>query len=177
MTEPSTEVLRIIRSRRVTRALTAQPVTPDQLDTVLEAASFAPSAGNRRLHPLVVVTDPRRLAVLRLVSPGMLQRPAAAIVICIDAASARRYGFRPDTPGLYVDVGTLAATILLAAHAIGLGSGPVTSFSRAAAARVVDVPDGWEPRLIVCLGHPADHQPVGVRANRRREALSRTLWR
>jgi len=177
MTEPSAEVLRIIRSRRVTRALTAQPVTPDQLDAVLEAASFAPSAGNRRLHPLVVVTDPRRLSVLRLVSPGMLQRPATAIVICIDAASARRYGFRPDTPGLYVDVGTLAATILLAAHAIGLGSGPVTSFSRAAAAHVLDLPDGWEPRLIVCLGHPADHQPVGVRANRRREALSRTLWR
>jgi nitroreductase len=177
MTEPSAEVLRIIRSRRVARALTAQPVTPDQLDTVLEAASFAPSAGNRRLHPLVVVTDPRRLSVLRLVSPGMLQRPAAAIVICIDAASARRYGFRPDTPGLYVDVGTLAATILLAAHAIGLGSGPVTSFSRAAAAHVLDLPDGWEPRLIVCLGHPADHQPAGVRANRRREALSRTLWR
>ena len=177
MTEPSTEVLRVIRSRRVARALTAQPVTSDQLDAVLDAASFAPSAGNRRLHPLVVVTDPSRLSVLRLVSPGMLQRPAAAIVICIDVATARRYGFRPDTPGLYVDVGTLAATILLAAHAIALGSGPVSSFSRAAAAYVLDLPDGWEPRLIVCLGHAADHQPAGVRANRRREALARTLWR
>ena len=177
MTEPSAEVLRIIRSRRVARALTAQPVTSDQLDTMLEAASFAPSAGNRRLHPLVVVTDPRRLSVLRLVSPGMLQRPTAAIVICIDAANAHRYGFRPDTPGLHVDVGTLAATILLAAHAIGLGSGPVTSFSRAAAAHVLDLPDGWEPRLIVCLGHPAGHQPAGMRAMRRRAALARTLWR
>ncbi len=98
MTEPSAEVLRTIRSRRVARALTAQPVTRDQLDTVLEAASFAPSAGNRRLHPLVVVTDPGRLSVLRLVSPGMLQRPAAAIVICIDQANARRFGFRPGTP-------------------------------------------------------------------------------
>ena len=95
MTEPSAEVLRTIRSRRVARALTAQPVTRDQLDTVLEAASFAPSAGNHRLHPLVVVTDPGRLSVLRLVSPGMLQRPAAAIVICIDQANARRFGFGP----------------------------------------------------------------------------------
>ena len=97
MTEPGAELLRTIRSRRVARALTAQPVTRDQLDTVLEAASFAPSAGNRRLHPLVVVTDPGRLSVLRLVSPGMLQRPAAAIVICIDQANARRFGFRPGT--------------------------------------------------------------------------------
>ena len=38
--------------------------------------SFAPSAGNRRLHPLVVVTDPRRLSVLRLVSPGIVTTPS-----------------------------------------------------------------------------------------------------
>jgi nitroreductase len=177
MTQAATEVLRVIRSRRVIRAMTAQPVTRDQLDTILEAASFAPSAGNRRLHPLVVVTEPARLRVLRMVSPGMLQHPAAAIVICIDHPAARRYGFRQGTAGLYVDVGTLAATILLAAHAAGLGSGPVTSFSRAAAAHVLDVPDGWEPQLIVCLGHPADHQPTGMRSRRRRQAMTDTLWR
>jgi nitroreductase len=100
MTEPSAEVLRTIRSRRVARALTAQPVTRDQLDTVLEAASFAPSAGNRRLHPLVVVTDPGRLSVLRLVSPGMLNVPPA-IVICNDQDAPALSG--PRTPGLYVD--------------------------------------------------------------------------
>jgi nitroreductase len=177
MTEPGTAVLAVIRSRRVARAMTAQPVTRDQLDTLIDAASYAPSAGNRRLHPLVVVTHPGRLRVLRLVSPGMLQRPAAAIVICIDQSNARRYGFRSGAPGLSVDVGTVAATILLAAHAIQLGSGPVTSFSRAAAAHVLDLPDEWEPQLIVCLGHPADHQPTGMRARRRREAMTHTLWR
>ena len=177
MTQPAPEALRVIRSRRVVRAMTSHPVTHDQLDTILETASFAPSAGNRRLHPLVVVTNQARLQVLRLVSPGMLQRPAAAIVICIDQAAAGRYGFRKGTPGLYVDVGTLAATLLLAAHASGLGSGPVTSFSRAAAARVLDLPDGWDPQLIVCLGQPADRQPPGMRAGRRREAMAHILWR
>src|SRR5437763_602935 len=114
-----------MRTRRVVRAMTAEPVTQDELTTIVNTASYAPSAGNRRLHPLVVVTDAARLRVLRLVSPGMLQRPAAAIVICFDQNGARRYGFRQGAAGLYVDVGTLAATILLAAHAIGLGAGPV----------------------------------------------------
>ncbi|HVE30906.1 MAG TPA: nitroreductase family protein, partial [Mycobacteriales bacterium] len=64
----------------------------------------------------------------------------------------------------YVDVGTTAATMLLAAHAVGLGSCPVTSFSRAAVARLLGLAEGIEPRLVVCLGHPAGHQPPAIRA-------------
>ena len=57
----------------------------------------------------------------------MLQRPTAAITICTDRALATRYGSPPDAPGLSVDVGTTMATPLPAAHAIGVGAGPVTS--------------------------------------------------
>ena len=72
----------------------------------------------------------------------MLARPAPAAVICIDLARAEEYGFAPDTPGLYIDVGTTAATMLLAAHALGLAAQPVTSFSRVAAARLLGLPAG-----------------------------------
>src|SRR4051794_29691309 len=148
-------VLEAIRSRRVVRTMTAQPVDRDALETVLDAARWAPTAGNRHLQRFVVTDDPATLRVLRAVSPGMLQRPTAAITICTDRALAADYGFPPDAPGLSVDVGTAMATILLAAHAIGIGAGPVTSFSRAAVAVVLHVPDAWMPELVVCLGHPA----------------------
>ncbi len=59
-----------------------------------------------------------------MIAPGMIARPRAAAVICIDLARAEEYGFRPDTPGLYIDVGTTAATLLLAAHAAGLAVVP-----------------------------------------------------
>jgi hypothetical protein len=36
---------------------------------------------------------------------------------------------------------------------------PVTSFSHAAVARLLGLPAGTEPQLIVCVGHPAEHQP------------------
>ena len=52
--------------------------------------------------------------------------------------------------------------MLLAAHALGLGAGPVTSFSRAAVATVLGLPEGWAPELIVCLGHPAAGSPAHV---------------
>ena len=95
----------------------------DQLRAVLDSARYAPHAGNRRLHRYAVATQPSLLHAMRMVSPGMLQRPMAAIVVCVDWAQAHDYGFSPANPGPYIDVGAAAATLLLAAHSIGLGAG------------------------------------------------------
>ena len=161
MTNP---VLDAIRTRRMTRAMTEQPIERDRLEAVLEAARWAPNAGNRRLHRLIAVQDPRTLRLLRVVSPGMFQRPVAVVVICIDWGRAAAFGMRHGLRGPYVDVGTLAQTMLLAAHSLGLGSGIVTSFSQAAVAEVLDVPDDVSPELIVCLGYAAPNQPAPMRA-------------
>ena len=169
-------VLATIRSRRVVRALTDEPVDPAQLETVLDAARWAPTAGNRHLQRFAATTDPRVLRVLRMVSPGMIQRPTAAVAVCIDRPRALAFGFPPGAPGLLVDVGTATATMLLAAHAIGLGAGPVTSFSRAAVATVLALPDGWAPELIVCLGPPAERQPAPMRAGTRVTWRDLTRW-
>ncbi|GAA1244088.1 hypothetical protein GCM10009665_38620 [Kitasatospora nipponensis] len=156
-------VLRAIRTRRVVRGLSDEPVDRRLLTAVLDSARYAPHAGNRRLHRYVVVTRPPLLRALRMVSPGMLQHPTAAIVVCVDWARVRGYGFPAANHGPYVDVGTAAATLLLAAHAVGLAAGPVTSFSRAAVGTLLALGEGVRPELIVCLGHPAAEQPPPVR--------------
>jgi nitroreductase len=156
-------VLHAIRSRRVVRALTDAPVEHDQLRTILDSACYAPHAGNRRLHRYVVVTRPSLLRAMRMVSPGMLQRPMAAIVVCVDWAQVHNYGFPPANPGPYIDVGAAAATLLLAAHSVELGAGPVTSFSRTALATILKLPAGVRPELIMCLGHAASEQPPAIR--------------
>jgi nitroreductase len=167
----ATAVLEAIRSRRVVRTMTAEPVPREAIETLLDAARWAPTAGNRHLQRFVATDDPATLRVLRAVSPGMLQRPTAAITICTDRALAARYGFPPGAPGPSVDVGTAMATLLLAAHAIGVGAGPVTSFSRSAVGVVLRLPGDWVPELVVCLGHPA---PGGVAPVRGRAGLT---WR
>jgi nitroreductase len=161
MTNP---VLDAIRTRRMTRAMTDRPIERDRLEAVLEAARWAPNAGNRRLHRFIAVESPRMLRLLRVVSPGMFQHPVAAIVICIDWDRAASFGMRRGARGPYVDVGTLAQTMLLAAHSLGLGSGIVTSFSQAAVAEVLNLPEQMSPELIVCLGYAAPAQPAPMRA-------------
>ena len=54
--------------------------------------------------------------------------------------------------------------LALAAHSLGLGAGVVTSFSRAGAKEILNLPDGWSAELLVCLGHPAPSQPPGMRS-------------
>jgi len=156
-------VLDAIRSRRVVRALTDAPVEDDQLRTILDSARYAPHAGNRRLHRYVAVTRPSLLRAVRMVSPGMLQRPTAAIFVCVDWTQVQNYGFPPANPGPYIDLGTAAATLLLAADSVGLGAGPVTSFSRTAVATILKLPAEVRPELIICLGHAAKEQPPGMR--------------
>jgi len=121
---PPNPVYDAIRARRVTRAMSTEPVDPALVEVVLESARWAPNAGNRRLQPVLPISDPVTLRLLRAISPGMVPRPHAAIVICLDTVRAEEFGFQPGHRGLYVDVGTTAATLLRAAYSVGLGACP-----------------------------------------------------
>src|SRR5262249_52076392 len=130
-TDPNagTAIFDAIRKRRVTRSFTAQPVERALLQQVVEAARWAPSAGNRRIHIFVVVDDAALIRKVRLMSPGMLGVPAALIVICTDWCRAELAGVKREELNTWIDVGTATQNMLLTAHELGLGAGPVTSFS------------------------------------------------
>lgn len=147
--------LKTIWSRRVIRSFSGEPVTRADLAIVVEAARWAPSASNGRLQKFVVVQSQNRIRQIRAMSPGLTSNPAALVVICTDWQKAERAGHVPGDGYIYIDVGTAAENMLLAAHAIGLGAGPVTSFSKAGLQVLLDLPDWLSPDLIVCLGHPA----------------------
>jgi nitroreductase len=111
-----------------------------------------------------------------MIAPGMFQRPTAVIVICIDRERVAAFGMRPGSKGPYLDVGTAAQTMLLAAHSLGLGSGIVTSFSQAAAAAVLNLPEHLSAELFVCLGYAAPRQPAPMRARSPVTWQSLTDW-
>jgi nitroreductase len=163
----SNPVIQAIHSRRVVRALSDEPVDRVTLEAILDAARWAPTAGNRHLQRFVVTDDAGTLRALRMVSPGMVQRPTAVVAVCVDWEAVAAYGFPRHVTGPYVDVGTAMATILLAAHALGVGAGPVSSFSRAAVGAVLRLPRGWTAEVLICLGHSAPVQPPPFARTRR----------
>ena len=150
-------VLETIRTRRVTRYFNNNPISREHIELTLESARWAPAGGRRRLNVYVVVQDSRMIAKLRAVSPGMLPPPPPAlIVVCLDVGKAEALGFRyQEHASAYVDIGTAVQNMLLTAHALGLGSGPVMSFHRRAVQLLLDLPRGIVPEVIVKLGEPA----------------------
>jgi nitroreductase len=87
----------------------------------------------------------------------MLTMPPAVIVVCTDLAKARRAGVKLERDTTtWIDVGTAAMNMMLAAEALGFGTCPVTSFSAAGLGVVLDLPDDIVPELILMIGRPAE---------------------
>jgi nitroreductase len=146
-------LLRLMRSRRAVRDYVPGTVPHEHLGLVLQAGRLASSAGNNRIHRFLVIEDAARLGLVRSVAPGMLSVPAAMILICTDLGVARERQVQADRdPTLWVDVGTAAMNMQLMAHSLGLGSCPVTSFSQAGVAAMLDLGGGVRPELILMLG-------------------------
>jgi nitroreductase len=157
-------VLGTLRRRRVCRSYTSQPVGERELKLLLEAARWAPSAGNRRINKFLVVRDAEKIKLVRQVAPGMLGVPTALIVICTDRRRADEEGVKldQDERNTWIDVGAAAQNVMLAAEALGLGSCPLTSFSLEGVRVILELPDHLVPDYVVQLGHraPAPRQPV-----------------
>lgn len=66
-----TDMIELIRTRRVARALTDEPVERSQVEAILEAGRWAPAGGNVRFVRFVAIQDPETLRLLSAVSPGM----------------------------------------------------------------------------------------------------------
>jgi nitroreductase len=151
----SEQFLKVIKSRRVIRVMTDKQVDREVLEKILETARWAPAAGNQRTNRFVVVQDPVTLRLIRKFSPGMFQKPQAVILICLDWNVVNANKFSETDTAPYMDVGATMQTIMLAAHGIGLGSGPVTSFSKEALRVILNLPDNLSPEMLICIGYAA----------------------
>lgn len=159
----SEAVLDNIRTRRVVRELTDEPVTQAQIETILEAARWAPSGGNLRPNRYIVIQNPETRRLIRLVSPGMFQEAPVLILLCTNGDVLIEHSLPPTDRALLIDIGTAAQTMMLAAHAISLASGPVTSFSKEAVKVILNLPETYSPEMFICIGHKAGTARRGMK--------------
>ncbi|MEM2850906.1 MAG: nitroreductase family protein [Candidatus Bathyarchaeia archaeon] len=152
-------MLEAIKTRRSVRAFTNENVSEELLNKILDAARWAPSAGNLQPWEFVVVRDPKvkqGLAVAALHQMFIAEAPVVIVVCANENRSAWGYGKRGVA--LYCIQDTAAATqnILLTAHSLGLGACWVGAFDEEAAKRVLAIPAGVRPVAIIPLGYPAE---------------------
>ncbi len=151
------ETLKAIMTRRSYHQFKDEPVSNEQIKTILEAAMNAPSAGDGRPWHFMVVKDREKLDMLaEKIDEGnaMFKQAKAAILICGDPKKEGFPGFYPQ------DCSCAAQNIYLAAHDLGLGTVWIAIWSVPPRINgikaVLNVPDNVEPFAIFPIGVPAE---------------------
>jgi nitroreductase len=165
----------IIRERRSVRAFTAQDVSDEEAETLVEAACLAPSAGNLQPWEFVVVKDPgvkRRLVEAAHGQSFISEAPVVFVVCAVPGRSASGYGSRGRELYCLQDTAAAVQNLLLTATANGLGSCWIGAFDEGRAADALGFPEGIRPVAIVPVGYPAE----SPRQRPRRPVKQVTRW-
>jgi len=167
------ELLQAIKGRRSIRAFKKQNVPEEIVEKLIDAASWAPSAGNIQPWEFVIVRKPavkKKLAQAALNQEFVEEAPVVIVVCADEKRSSMGYGLRGGT--LYCIQDTAAATqnILLTAYSLGLGACWVGAFNEDEAKKVMNAPEEIRPVAIIPVGY-ANEAP----SQRDRRPLSRIM--
>jgi nitroreductase len=152
------DVFEAILGRRSIRRFRDEPLEEGQLENLLEAARWAPSAGNVQPWRFVVVTNDdvkEQLAVDSYGQMFMAEAPVVVGVLSIPEESARCYGDRGRSLYSIQDTAAAAQNILLAASGMGLGTCWVGAFDGNAVAKTLKCRPGEIPVALIPIGWPA----------------------
>ena len=152
------ELLELIKTRRSIRAFHPEPLTEEQIEALVEAIRWAPSAGNLQSRFFYFVTNKqiqRQLARAAWEQYFISEAPLV-LVGCTDARIQARYGTRGTTLYSIMDVSAAVQNVLLVAHALGLGTCWVSAFDEAAVHSILNLPPHLRPVVIIPVGKPAE---------------------
>ncbi len=139
-----------IVDKRDLRVYTEQAIADDVMHRILQAGRMAGSAKNAESNRLIVVTDQATQDALAAAGDfaGWIGTSAVVVGFASPAHELRMF-----------DIGRQAQNMMLAAHAEGIGSCPVTLGHADAARAAVGLPDDWEMPMVITLGHPVANHP------------------
>ncbi|HET6847127.1 MAG TPA: nitroreductase family protein [Anaerolineales bacterium] len=200
----STQLHEFIRSRRSVRRFSPEAIEDDVLKRLLNTATHAPSAHNRQPWRFVVITTEEHRSKLAeamkaefardMAADGVAEvervqaiersrqritSAPAAILLCCDMSDMDEYPddrrSRAEHTMAVQSVSNAGATLLLAAHAEGLGGVWICAplFAPESVATALELPASWEPQALLLIGRPTHTPPPRPR----RELAGVALYR
>ncbi|MCK4326851.1 MAG: nitroreductase family protein [Candidatus Diapherotrites archaeon] len=149
--------LALAQKRKSIRRFLDKPVPQKLVDTILEAARLAPSAGNLQAYEVVTVKNEETRKALAAASFGQAQVSDAPVVMVFVAdppRSAAKYGDRGAELYSVQDASIACAYAQLAAADLGLGAVWVGAFDEDAVAKAVNA--SGRPVALLPIGYPAE---------------------
>ena len=152
------DTLNAIFTRRSIRQYTGEPISEEQLHTLLKAGFSSPSCMNSRSWRFIVVREQETFQAISKIHPysRMLPQAGCGLLVCVDTSSGVPFEY------LVQDASAATQNILLAAHALGLGAvwlGVSPLQERVTGLqKLLDIPDEVKPITLVSVGHPAEER-------------------
>ena len=157
------EILEAILTRRSIRRYTGEPISEEDLKTIIKAGCAAPSAHNRQPWNFVVVRGKEKLEEIADFHPyaKMLPQAGCGIIVCGDTEKQAERGF------LVEDCSAAIENMLLAAHGAGLGAVwcglyPVVKLTEFISG-LLSLPENVVPVGMIVVGHKAEDKEAADR--------------
>jgi nitroreductase len=171
--------LDLVTERQSDRAYTDQFVEQEKLDRILESARLAPSACNAQPWKIIIINDPEIRNTIadatsnRLVGINHFTKQAPIQLVIVEERANLFSSFGSWTQHKHyphLDLGILAAHIILAAKDEGLGSCIIGWFDEQKIQKALHIPHSKRVLMIILLGYSA--QP---HRTKKRKPLSEIL--
>jgi len=147
------DFLELATSRYSVRSYRDTPIEPELLEQVLEAGRAAPTACNLQPQRIKVIAGADGLAKIDACTTCRFGAPAV-LLVCYDKTVCWHRKF-DDAPSGEVDASIVTTHLMLAAHALGLGTCWVMFFDPAKTVALFSLPEHIVPVAMLPIGYPA----------------------
>jgi nitroreductase len=153
------ELFEALMERRSVRSFKSEPVSTTLLDKILEAARWAPSAGDCQARDVIIIQNIRikkKLSAATLDQIFIEEAPLTIVVCANELKSAERYRDRGKAFYCILDAAAAVQNILLVAHSLGLGACWIGAFNDRMVSEILRLPMWLRPVAIIPIGYPGE---------------------
>lgn len=157
-------IMNVIKERRSVRNFEDKPVPEELIQNVLEAVQWTPSWANTQCWEIVVIKDPEIKAAVQAavpkVNPAFKSIVNAPVVLALCARLKDSGYYKGEVTTKFgdwfmFDLGLATQSIVLAAHAAGLGTVIAGLYDHDQVAKAINMPEGHEQVVLIPMGYPS----------------------
>ncbi len=141
-----------IKIRRTIRSFKKQPIEPEKLAALLEAARLAPSGWNDQQWKFIVIRNSEALTKLAHACDDQMHVAEAAVAIC--AVIPNCLGLEPRKREIRLqDIAIANSFMMLQATELGLGTSWIGAFNAWKIRRMLKIPESAEVHSVMVFGY------------------------
>ena len=191
------DFMEISKQRHTVRKYAQKPVEQENIEKILEAGRWAPTAVNAQPQRILVMDTQENLDKVKEFCTFGWQKKYAdlasesdtkdhknsifyygapvVLLVCYDKDECWTHPESGRSSGA-TDATIVATHMMMEATSLGLGSAWISYFDEDKARKLLNIPDSWQPVCMLYVGYSADDYQPNEKMSAKRKPLSETCF-